>query len=196
MNGSARNCPDAKSRTNGDRVARTPPYCEAGSVSAEFEIVVVGSGPAGQKAAIQSAKLGHKVALIERHAAVGGASVNTGTIPSKTIREAVLYLTGLNQRSIYGQSYRLKDEISIDDISLRVRQVVERERNIIRDQLLRNHVAVIEGTARFVDPHTLAVAGPDGTERQLSAEFVVLASGSAPAHPPEISFNGSSVLDS
>ena len=137
-------------------------------MSAEFEIVVVGSGPAGQKAAIQSAKLGRKVALIERHASVGGASVNTGTIPSKTIREAILYLTGLNQRSIYGQGYRLKDEISIDDIALRVRQVVERERNIIRDQLLRNHVALLGGTARLVDPHTLAVAAPDGSERRLT----------------------------
>jgi NAD(P) transhydrogenase len=165
-------------------------------VSAEFEIVVVGSGPAGQKAAIQSAKLGKRVALIERHASVGGVSVNTGTIPSKTIREAILYLTGLNQRSIYGQGYRLKDEISIEDISLRVRQVVERERNIIRDQLLRNHVALIEGTARFVDANTLSVTTPNGTERRLTSEFIVLASGSAPAHPPEIEFNGSSVLDS
>src|SRR5450432_853251 len=157
MNGCARNCPEAKSRTNGDCVARVLPYCEAGFVSAEFEIVVVGSGPAGQKAAIQSAKLGKRSALIERHASVGGVSVNTGTIPSKTIREAILYLTGLNQRSIYGQGYRLKDEISIDDISLRVRQVVERERNIIRDQLLRNHVMVLEGTARLADPNTIAV---------------------------------------
>ena len=165
-------------------------------MSAEYEIVVVGSGPAGQKAAIQSAKLGRKVALIERHTSVGGASVNTGTIPSKTIREAILYLTGLNQRSIYGQGYRLKDEIAIDDIALRVRQVVERERDIIRDQLLRNHVALIGGNARFADPQTLVVAAPDGSERRLTADFIVLAAGSEPAHPPEIDFNGSTVLDS
>ena len=165
-------------------------------MSAEFEIVVVGSGHAGQKAAIQSAKLGRRVALIERHAAVGGASVNTGTIPSKTIREAILYLTGLNQRAIYGQSYRLKEVVSIEDISLRTRHVVEREREIIRDQLLRNHVTVIDGCARFVDGYTLAVDGRDDTERRLAANGVIIATGSAPAHPPEIEFNGNTILDS
>src|SRR5919201_5193094 len=131
---------------------------------ADYELVVLGSGPAGQKAAIQAAKLGRRVALVERHRELGGACVNTGTIPSKTIREAILYLTGLNQRSIYGQGYRLKDEISIDDIALRTRQVVERERQIIRDQLLRNRVALVDGTARFADAHTIVVATRDGAE--------------------------------
>src|SRR5947208_1090706 len=125
-------------------------------MSGEFELVVLGSGPAGQKAAIQAAKLGRKVALVERRAALGGACVNTGTIPSKTIREAILYLTGLNQRSIYGQDYRLKDDISIDDISVRVRQVVERERQIIRDQLRRNRVALVVGAASLADANPTA----------------------------------------
>jgi NAD(P) transhydrogenase len=165
-------------------------------MSAEYELVVLGSGPAGQKAAIQAAKLGRRVALVERRAALGGSCVNTGTIPSKTIREAVLYLTGLNQRSIYGQSYRLKDEISIDDIALRTRQVVEREREIIRDQLLRNRVALFDGCGSFADPHTIVVEGRDGAERRLEAENVVLATGSVPAHPPEIAFNGGTILDS
>src|ERR1700741_3744839 len=97
----------------------------------EDDLVVVGSGPAGQKAAIQAAKLGKKVALVERHVSLGGACVNTGTIPSKTIREAILYLTGLNQRAIYGQSYRLKESVSVADIAMRTRHVVERERQII-----------------------------------------------------------------
>ena len=162
----------------------------------EFDLVVIGSGPAGQKAAIQGAKLGRNVALVERHAALGGACVNTGTIPSKTIREAILYLTGLNQRAIYGQSYRLKEVVSIDDISKRTRHVVEREREIIRDQLLRNHVTVLDGCARFVDQHTVAVDGRDDSERRLTAKAVVIATGSTPAHPPEIEFNGSTVLDS
>ena len=162
----------------------------------EFDLVVVGSGPAGQKAAIQAAKLGKNVALVERHVSLGGACVNTGTIPSKTIREAILYLTGLNQRAIYGQSYRLKEVVSIEDISMRTRHVVERERQIIRDQLLRNHVTLLDGCARFVDPHTLAVDGRDDSERRLSAHAVVLATGSVPAHPAEIEFNGSTVLDS
>jgi NAD(P) transhydrogenase len=165
-------------------------------VSTEFDLVVVGSGPAGQKAAIQGAKLGRNVALVERHVSLGGACVNTGTIPSKTIREAILYLTGLNQRAIYGQSYRLKDTVSIDDIALRTRHVVEREREIIRDQLLRNRVVLFDGCARFVDPHTLAVDGRDDSERRIAAAHVVIATGSEPAHPPEIAFNGSTILDS
>ncbi|MFL5952518.1 MAG: Si-specific NAD(P)(+) transhydrogenase [Gaiellaceae bacterium] len=162
----------------------------------EYDLVVVGSGPAGQKAAIQGAKLGRNVALVERHVALGGACVNTGTIPSKTIREAILYLTGLNQRAIYGQSYRLKDAVSIEDIALRTRHVVEREREIIRDQLLRNRVSILDGCGRFVDEHTLAIDGRDGTERRVSAKHVVIATGSTPAHPPEIEFNGSTILDS
>jgi NAD(P) transhydrogenase len=165
-------------------------------VEHEYELVAIGSGPAGQKAAIQAAKLRKRVALVERRSAVGGVSVNTGTIPSKTIREAVLYLTGLHQREIYGQAYRLKDEISIDDLELRTRQVVERERDIIRDQLRRNHVAVIEGEARFADPHTLVVTSRSGGERTVTADRIVIASGSEPAHPPEIAFNGATILDS
>jgi NAD(P) transhydrogenase len=165
-------------------------------VSADFELVVIGSGPAGQKAAIQAAKLGRRVALVERHREVGGACVNTGTIPSKTIREAILYLTGLNQRSIYGQDYRLKEEISVDDIALRVRQVVERERQIIRDQLRRNRVTLVDGAASFADPNTIAVTARDGAERRLTADAVVIATGSEPAHPPEIEFNARTILDS
>jgi NAD(P) transhydrogenase len=133
---------------------------------------------------------------VERHVSLGGACVNTGTIPSKTIREAILYLTGLNQRAIYGQSYRLKDAVSIEDIALRTRHVVEREREIIRDQLLRNRVAILDGCARFVDDHTLAIDGRDGAERRITAESVVIATGSKPAHPPEIEFNGTTILDS
>ena len=162
----------------------------------EFDLVVVGSGPAGQKAAIQAAKLGKTVALVERHASLGGACVNTGTIPSKTIREAILYLTGLNQRAIYGQSYRLKETVSVEDIALRTRHVVEAERQVIRDQLLRNRVTVLDGCARFVDPYTLAIDGRDDTERRVQATGVVIATGSTPAHPPEIEFDGATVLDS
>ena len=162
----------------------------------DYDLVVIGSGPAGQKAAIQGAKLEKNIALVERHVSLGGACVNTGTIPSKTIREAILYLTGLNQRAIYGQSYRLKDAVSIEDIALRTRHVVEREREIIRDQLLRNHVAILDGCARFVDQHTLVIDGRDGAERRVTADSIVIATGSRPAHPPEIEFNGTTILDS
>src|SRR3954449_2704501 len=149
----------------------------------EFDLVVIGSGPAGQKAAIQGAKLGRNVAIVERHVALGGACVNTGTIPSKTIREAILYLTGLNQRAIYGQSYRLKDAVSIEDIALRTRHVVEREREIIRDQLLRNRVSILDGCGRFVDPHRLAIDRRDGETRHVTAKHVGIATGSAHGAP-------------
>jgi NAD(P) transhydrogenase len=162
----------------------------------EFDLAVVGSGPAGQKAAIQAAKLRKRVVLIEKRRVLGGISVNVGTIPSKTIREAVVYLTGLHLRAVYGQDYRIKEEISIEDLSSRVRHVVERERAVVRDQLLRNHVTIVEGTARFDDPHTLVVEDRSGAERKISAGKFVLAPGSAPAHPPEIAFNGRTVLDS
>jgi NAD(P) transhydrogenase len=162
----------------------------------EFDLAVVGSGPAGQKAAIQAAKLRRRVALIERRRVLGGSSLNVGTIPSKTIREAVLYLTGLHERGIYGQDYRVKDEISIEDLSARTRHVVERERAVVRDQLRRNHVNLVEGTARFHDPHTLAVANGGGVERRITAEKIVLAPGSLPSRPAEIAFNGQTILDS
>src|SRR6195256_3709321 len=152
----------------------------------DYDLVVVGSGPAGQKAAIQGAKLGKTIALVERHVSLGGACVNPGTIPSKTIREAILYLTGLNQRAIYGQSYRLKEAVSIADIALRTRHVVEREREIIRDQLRRNRVTILDGCARFVDEHQVAIDGRDGATRQVTATSIVIATGSTPAHPPEI----------
>jgi NAD(P) transhydrogenase len=162
----------------------------------EFELAVVGSGPAGQKAAIQAAKLRRRVALIERRRVLGGSSINIGTIPSKTIRETVVYLTGLHLRAVYGQDYRIKEEISIDDLSARVRHVVERERAVERDQLRRNHVTIVEGTARFDDAHTLVVTDRDGLERHVTADKNVLAPGSKPAHPPEIAFNSRTILDS
>jgi NAD(P) transhydrogenase len=162
----------------------------------EFDLLVVGSGPAGQKAAIQAAKLRRRVGIVEKRSAVGGVCVNTGTIPSKTIREAVIYLTGLNQRAIYGEGYRVKDEIAIEDIAVRTRQVVERERNVIRDQLLRNHVAVLDGAAAFVDEHAMAIANRAGGERRVTAGSIVLAVGSEPDHPPEIEFNQRTILDS
>ena len=157
---------------------------------------MIGSGPAGQKAAIQAAKAGRRVALVEKRRHLGGVSVNTGTIPSKTIREAVVYLTGLAQRGVYGQDYRLKDEIEIADLAMRTRQVVERERSVIRDQLLRNHVSLLDGTARFVDPHTVAITDRSGVERRATAEAILVATGSEPSRPPGIDFDGKTILDS
>ena len=156
----------------------------------EFDLVVIGSGPAGQKAAIQAAKLGKRVAICEKER-VGGVSVNWGTIPSKTLREAIVYLTGLSQRSTYGDSYRVKEEITVEDLSHRTRHVIGREVDIVRNQLMRNHVHLLEGTAAFVDAHTIAVG-----EQQVTTEYVVIACGTTPARPPAVDFDEKTVLDS
>jgi len=160
----------------------------------DYDLLVLGSGPAGQKAAVQAAKLGRKVAVVERRQ-LGGASVNRGTIPSKTLREAVVYLTGLSQRDVYGESYRLKEEITPQDLALRTRKVIEREIDIVHNQLARNHITVVQGRAKFVDTHTVAVSGSGG-ERRLTGEFVVVATGSRPAHPKDVAFDNKTILDS
>src|SRR5258708_33816040 len=123
----------------------------------DFDILVIGSGPGGQKAAIAAAKLDRRVAIIERPDMLGGVCLNTGTIPSKTLREAVLYLTGLDQREMYGQSYRVKDEITVADLAHRTQHVVGREIDVVRSQLARNRVAVMTGTGYFVEPHVVEV---------------------------------------
>lgn len=162
----------------------------------DWELLVIGSGPAGQKAAIQAAKLGKKVALVERRNMVGGVCTNTGTIPSKTLREAVLYLTGMHQRAVYGSSYRVKDEIGIEDLFQRTHHVIEREIDTIRDQLTRNHVQIASGEGRFVDPHTVAVRTAHDEERMLSAESIIIAVGTRPARPPDVAFDDRNVIDS
>ena len=159
----------------------------------DYELLVIGSGPAGQRAAIQGAKLGRRVALVERRE-LGGVSVNWGTIPSKTLREVIVYLTGMTQRTAYGESYRVKDEITMEDLRVRTQQVIDREIDVVRNQLLRNRVQVIGGSARFVDPHTVAVSA--GGDRTVSAERVVIAPGTRPARPPAVEFDDSTILDS
>jgi len=158
----------------------------------DYDLLVIGSGPAGQRAAIQAAKVGRKAAVIERRQ-LGGVSVNRGTIPSKTLREAVVYLTGLSQRDVYGESYRVKDEITPQDLAVRTRRVIEREIDIVRNQLTRNHVQVLQGTARFVDPHTVAFGMP---EQRVSGESIVIATGTRPAHPKDVAFDNRTILDS
>ncbi len=161
----------------------------------DFDMLVIGSGPAGQKAAIQAAKLGRRVAVVEAVSVVGGVCTNTGTIPSKTLREAVVYLTGMAQRSMYGESYRVKDDLKIGDLLWRTQTVIGREVDVVRNQLARNHVQVLTGMARFVDAHTMVIAQPTG-ERIVSSDNVVIATGTRPARPASVRFDERSVLDS
>ena len=161
----------------------------------DYDLLVIGSGPGGQKAAIAAAKLGRSAAIVERTDSVGGVCINTGTIPSKTLREAIVYLTGLSQRELYGQSYRVKDEITVQDLSARTRHVVGREVDVILHQLARNHVTLLAGTARFVDPHTIGIAGGP-VERLVTAANVVIATGTRPARPDTVEFDDKTVLDS
>jgi NAD(P) transhydrogenase len=162
----------------------------------DYDLLVIGSGPGGQKAAIQAAKLGRRVALVDRREMIGGVCTNTGTIPSKTLREAVLYLTGMSERGIYGQSYRVKDEISSHDVFHRTQHVVQRDIDVVRAQLARNHVALLNGHARFADPHTLNVTAASGEERRATAARIVIAVGTRPARPRTVEFDGHRILSS
>ena len=162
----------------------------------DFDVLVLGSGPGGQKAAIAAAKLARRVAVVERRHMVGGVCINTGTIPSKTLREAVLYLTGLNQREMYGQSYRLKDDITVADLAARTQHVIGREVDVIRNQLSRNRIRLLTGTARFHDPQTIAISDDAGRESTVTADKIVIAAGTRPARPSSVDFDGVTIVDS
>jgi NAD(P) transhydrogenase len=161
----------------------------------EYDLAVIGSGPAGQKAAIAAAKLERRVALIERNADVGGTCIHQGTIPSKTLREVVSYLTGVRQRGVYGAAYRVKERITIEDLSFRTQRVIEAEVNVVRDQLIRNRVDIVSGTASLVDPHRIAVTTPDSA-LTLTADKVIIATGTVPGRPGGIAFDDRRVIDS
>jgi NAD(P) transhydrogenase len=165
------------------------------AVDSHYDMIVIGSGPSGQKAAVQAAKLRKRVALIESSNRLGGVSSNTGTIPSKSFREAVMYLSGFRERSIYGPAYRVKSKITMSDLTYRIGSIVKHENNVIANQLSRNQVEVIEGRASFVDPHKLVIEGPGGVTTR-SADYVVIASGTRPHHPPNFMVDGEKILDS
>ena len=162
----------------------------------DYDLLVIGSGPGGQRAAIAAAKLDRRVAVVERPDMLGGVCLNTGTIPSKTLREAILYLTGVDQREIYGQSYRVKDEITITDLTARTTHVVTRENDVVRSQLTRNHVAIIPGTARFTGPNEVEVDDGGGRLRKVSADNIVIATGTKPARPSSVAFDEKTIIDS
>ena len=162
----------------------------------DYDLLVIGSGPAGQKAAVQGAKLGKRVAVVERRHMIGGVCVNTGTIPSKTLRETVIYLTGLSQREIYGSSYRVKTDITMADLEERTQRVIAREIDVIRDQLQRNRIVLVSGTARFTGPHSIAIHVDDSVEQTITADNIVIAVGTRPTRPVEVEFDEQTVIDS
>jgi NAD(P) transhydrogenase len=162
----------------------------------DVDVLVIGSGPGGQKAAIAAAKLGRRVVIIERRDMIGGVCLNTGTIPSKTLREAVLYLTGLDQREMYGQSYRVKDDITIADLAARTQHVVGREIDVVRSQLSRNRITILTGTGYFIDPHTVEIDDGEGRTRRATADKIVIATGTRPARPGTVDFDERTVIDS
>jgi NAD(P) transhydrogenase len=162
----------------------------------DFDVLVLGSGPGGQKAAIAAAKLGRKVAVVERRHMIGGVCINTGTIPSKTLREAVLYLTGLNQRELYGQSYRVKEDITVADLSARTQHVIGREIEVVRSQLSRNRITLFNGSGRFDDGNTIMIDDGQGRESHVTADKIVIATGTKPARPASVDFDDRTILDS
>jgi NAD(P) transhydrogenase len=163
----------------------------------DYDMIVVGSGPAGLHAAVQAAKIGKRVAVMERNRFVGGVCINTGTIPSKTLRAAVLYLTGLHERFMYGESYSVKSGITIQDLLFRCQSVMQHEQEITKNKLLRNGVEMIYGVCSFLDPHRLEVVDVAGQRTiQRSAEFIVLAVGTKAVRPADVPFDGERILDS
>ncbi len=161
---------------------------------AHYDLLVIGTGPAGQKAAVQAAKFGKKVGLIEKKEVVGGVCINTGTIPSKALREAVLYFSGIPQRSIYGTPYRFKETVHIEELVRHANYVITNEIKIVHDQLTRNRVDLIFGSASFLDPHRLRVQHRSGASEH-TADFIVIAVGTEPSRPPSIPFDDASIID-
>jgi len=161
----------------------------------DYDLLVIGCGPAGQRAAVQASKIKKKVAIIDSREVVGGVCVNTGTIPSKSFKEAVLFLSGYRQRSIYGAGYRVKSEIEMSDLTFRCNRIMQAEIDVIRAQLARNRIDVVEGHARFIDEHTVEVNSSQGTTRH-TAEFILVAVGAKPMRPKNIEFNGTTIFDS
>jgi NAD(P) transhydrogenase len=161
----------------------------------KYDLIVIGSGPSGQRAAVAAAKMNKSVAVVEARTMVGGVCVNTGTIPSKTMREAVLHLSGYNYRALYGVNYRVKEKISMADLAFRVQAVIKTEVDVTEAQLSRNGIDVIHGIARFVDPHQVRVEGPQ-TDSTLEAGRIIIAVGTKPAASPRVPINGRTIVNS
>src|SRR5215472_8894414 len=173
-------CPTKK-----PRISRMRPY----------DLVVIGSGPGGQRAAIQAAKIGKSVAVVEKQSMVGGVCINTGTIPSKTMREAVLHLSGFYDQAFYGANYHVKENITMSDLNFRVNRVIENEAAVLQDQLRRNGIEMFHGTASFTDAHHVRVENSTGFS-ELEAAYTVIAAGTKPASNSKVPINGRNIINS
>src|ERR1700750_2335631 len=163
--------------------------------AAKYDLVVIGSGPSGQRAAVAASKMKKRVAVVESRAVVGGVCVNTGTIPSKTMREAVLHLSGYNYRSVYGMNYRVKEKISMADLAFRVQAVIKTEVDVTEAQLSRNSIDIVHGIAHFIDPHQVRVEGLNG-DTTIEADRIIIAVGTKPAGSPTVPINGRTIINS
>ena len=161
-----------------------------------FDLIVIGAGPAGEKGAAQAAYFGKRVCIIERAPKPGGAAVNTGTIPSKTLRETALYFSGLRQRGLYGVEYTVKRDITIADFMFRERAVVETEWELISQNLERHHVTVLQGAARFLDSHTIEISRFRESARRITGGMILVATGTVPLRPESFPFDEEIVVDS
>ena len=160
-----------------------------------YDLIVIGSGPGGQRAAIQGAKAGKRVAVVEKQHSVGGVCINTGTIPSKTMREAVLHLSGFYSKNFYGSNYNVKENVTMADLNFRVQRVIENEVAVTQDQLKRNGVDVLYGFGKFTDAHHLRVESTNGYA-ELEGENFVIATGTKPATNVKVPINGRNIIDS
>ncbi len=161
----------------------------------KYDLIVIGAGPAGEKGAAKAAQYGKRVALIERAPFLGGAGINTGTVPSKTLRESALYFSGLRQRGLYGIDYSLKENLTIKDFMYRERSVVKKERKLVADHVHEHNITLIHGEASLKDAHTVQVNSSLGN-KEISGEKILIATGSSPHRPPEIPFDDALICDS
>ena len=167
----------------------------------EYDLIVLGSGPAGEKAAIEASQMRKTTAIVERHSVQGGVCIHTGTIPSKTLRETVLYISGLRQRSVYGLVGGVKSNISVRELMHRKNQVIQQELDVIQQNMARYRIEVIKGTGMIADPHTVVVSDDSNNTTVLTGDKIIISTGTKPYHPPHINFDnrfiydGESILD-
>ncbi len=163
----------------------------------DYDLLVIGSGPGGLRAATLAAKLQKKIAIVERKTVVGGVSVNIGTIPSKTLREAVIELSGYHEKTFYGHSFKVKENITIEDLFRRTDHVIRHEIDVLRDQMARNGIELISATASLADPHTVSLEAPEGRgTRLVTARYIIIATGTHATRASHIPFDGKTIFTS